>query len=211
MNQSIKNQSSQPSIQSSTIQPSLDQQPTMPESSETAPQSTSKSLIFVVAIVISLVVGGLVGYISLKQSKPEESTLTPPPASTTDQSTQESAVPYVGTQTIALHDVSGGKSSGTATRTLTETGAIHSAEASLPKLPENTFYELWLIKPNVQQTPVGRLWLGDDGKYYIETDEYPLPPGSVPFEQLLNTIVVSFETADDDSMETRILKGTFTQ
>lgn len=206
MEQPVQHKLSQPSIQPSITQPSSNQQTTLPEPSETTPPSTLKSLLFVAAIVIFLVLGGVVGYISLKQSNSEV------PAPATVQTTQKSATNYVGTQTIALRDLSGGNSSGTVTRTITEDYVRHHVTATLPYISENTFYEVWIIRADGQDIPVDELRKSDaNDDFTLMTEHYPLTPASVPFEQLFNTIVISFETADDFSMETKILEGTFTQ
>lgn len=181
------NQAGQSTSQPSTIQPST-------------PQSSSKSPLkaIVIIIVLGLLVGGGFLAFSLLQ---EPSTTTP----------KEGVTQYVGSQTIPLSDVSGGTSSGTATRNITKGKSTHSISASLPE-PTEGYYQVWTINSE-NRFKLGRLTRDGQGDFSLET-EFNFDsdnPAFSTFPATNSELAVSLETTDDSVMEVKVLQGNFTQ
>lgn len=212
MDQTVQEQAPQPVVQPQATQEVASQPPVIPTSPDVpeTPSRPPRKFPFVIIIVlIFLLAGGILAYFWLQQPKPEPTPKVSFPA-TTAQPTKVPVTPYVGTQTITLRDITGGSSSGTATRTLTVNSAAHSVSTSLPD-PGNDFYQAWVSKPGGRQILLGRLTKSDEGEYKLES-KYDFPQSrTATFEELSNTVIISLEKVDDDQMETIIFQGEFTR
>lgn len=176
-------------------------------SNKTKP-SNSPKLAISLGILIILIVGGIIFFRSNKAASIiNKATPTPSPTPAEGQVTH-----YIGSQTIDLKDVRGENSSGSAKRTYTATLSTHSVNASLSDPPAGSVYIVWIIKDNGNYIDLGKLEKQIDGKYTL-LSSYLLPDteNSFSFDELYNTIVVSLETNEDNTIETKVLEGKFTQ
>lgn len=181
--------------------------PPQPSSGNSSGSPLMKIVIIVVLLGV-LAGGGFLAYSFLQ--KPSTPTQTPSPRTTAPK---ETATHYVGSQTITLRDINGGSSSGSVTRNITTGRVTHSITANLAAPAEGQFYQAWMIKFGEPPFNVGTLSRKEDGIYTLETDYQFVPEQSsfTTFETIHNTIVISLETVDDNTLETRVLEGTFTE
>jgi len=107
-------------------------------------------------------------------------------------------------ETITLADVSGGSSSGTATRSFDGSNFLHTLSAQLPPPDSGQFYEGWLVSTDVDPKVIssGRLSVLQSGQYALvfnsSTNLFSNPQ-----------VVVTLESTDDGRPETHILEGSF--
>ena len=107
-------------------------------------------------------------------------------------------------ETITLTDVSGGSSSGTATRSFDGSNFLHTLSAQLPSLGSDQFYEGWLVSTDVNPKVIstGRLNATQTGQYALVYTS-----GTNLFSH--PQVIVTLETKDDGRPETHILEGSF--
>jgi hypothetical protein len=218
MSNSVQDNPSQLNQPSLTAQGPSDQQPAPQASPEMLLGSPPKRPYIVLVIVVALLGGGLLGYLSLQQPAPQDATPTEAPPTQTSQS---AAPHYVGEQTIMFRDVTGDNSSGSITRTITPGNISYLASISVPGPDEGSFFQLWAQKAEdytgedfaTDLALIASFEYQAQGSYTLEYDLSfdPQEPFFTSFHHLFNAVVVSLETVDDDVMETRILEGTFTQ
>jgi hypothetical protein len=107
-------------------------------------------------------------------------------------------------ETITLADVSGGSSSGTATRSFDGSNFLHTLSAQLPPPGSGLFYEGWLVSTDADPKVIssGRLGILQSGQYALvfnsSTNLFSNPQ-----------VVVTLESTDDGRPETHILEGSF--
>lgn len=85
--------------------------------------------------------------------------------------------------------------------------------ANLPEPPEEQFYQAWMIQSDEAPFNAGTLSMKEEGVYSLQTDHQfdPIEPYFTTFDTIHNTMAISLESADDQTMETKILEGTFTE
>ena len=204
------------SVQTPPNQSSLSQ-----ASVEMAQGSKPKRPLVILVIIVALLGGGLLGYLSLQQpvSQGTIPTHTPSP-----QPHQESIADDVGEQTISLRNVRGGAATGSATRTYTsaEPARIRfSISTNLPSpAAEGEFYQVWLADDVADVTswvPLSTLW--ERGDEFFMEDEYTLPLASLSQDSYyaFSGLVVTLEvgdganvTSEDGTVGERVLQGNFT-
>jgi hypothetical protein len=150
-------------------------------------------------------------YLILKSPTTQEPiSQTPIPA--IEEVSKETVSHYIGSQTITLSDVSGGTSSGTAKRNILTGNVTHSITASLPDLEQDKHYQLWIIN-NGNTIALGTLSINSQGNYFLETNFQSDSRGFffTDFNSMHNTIVISLETINDQTIETKLLEGIFTK
>lgn len=99
-----------------------------------------------------------------------------------------------------LRDVSGGDSSGIATRKFEAGKFTHTVLADLPAPAPGTFYEGWLVK-GTSFFSTGKMRIAKGG-YLLEFKS------SVDYSDY-NKVVITLEKVDDKKPETHILEGSF--
>lgn len=204
MDQTMPNQPS--------VQPRVNQE-VATLTTQSPPKSSSKKLI-IASLVLVLVIGAI-AYFILQKPQSETPPIAQQPTSISPTPTEPviSVTNYIGTSTVILSDVSGGSSSGNATRVNDIGKATLTLEATLPDPLEQNFYQAWVVNSGGGSRPLGRLSRENEGTYSLEV-KFNFPPSSPPFtefDELHNTVVVSLESVDDDSIETKLLEGTFTR
>lgn len=183
-----------------------------PEVPETGVKPPRKFPGIVIILLIILVIGGILAYFLFQRLE-----RTKPAATGAQKTTRQSPTPqqrtshYVGSQTITLGDLTGGLSSGTVTRNITQDNFSFSVNASLPEPLEGQFYQVWVVNVLSSASPVGKLSKNQDNSFSLEASYGVDPSDTFTFSDLYNLLVVTFETADDGVMETKMLEGTFTQ
>jgi len=197
--------------------PVLQQQTVAPSLPEEQSKSSPRKVLVVVAFLVFAVLGGILGYFSLQSS---EIPKPPPTLPLTPQPSEQADLPYVGTQEIALSNVTGGTSIGRAFRSINEFSSTLTIYTELPDPPEAQFYQAWFLKTDnytgidPQDVLPGQKLQKDHTGHYTYLSGFifqPSPPLFTKLSDLRNILVVSLEAIDDDVMETKILQGTFTQ
>ncbi len=186
------------------------------------PQQTSPSnklsksqaiKIILIVLLFSLLIGGIIVmyYLILKSPVTQKPTSqTPIPA--TEEVPKETVSHYVGSQTITLRDESDGAPSGSAYRNISTSRVKHSITALLPDLEQDKYYQAWMIKPG-NTFKLGTLSINDQGSYSLDTN-FQFDSSTflfTDFDTIHNTIVISLETINDQTIETKLLEGTFTK
>lgn len=186
------------------------------------PQQTSPSnklsrsravKIILIVLLFSLLIGGIiVMYYLILKSPATQEPISQTPVPVTEDVPEEIASHYVGSQTITLRDESGGTSSGTAYRDISTSRVTHSITASLPNLEQDKYYQAWMIKTG-NTFKLGALSINDQGNYFLDTSFQFDSSTSLftDFDTLHNTIIISLETINDQTIETKLLEGTFTE
>lgn len=198
------------------------QPPVQPESSqevvtqipESPPKRSPKILIIAGLVIVIVIGGGALAYILLQKPQPKPTPIVQIPTPPSPAPTQPAqTASQTGSQTISLRDVNGGSSYGEATRSIVPGNASLVLDATLPDPNEDNFYQAWVVNAEGDFISLGRLSRNSQGAYStsrtLEVDSL-LPPNT-EFDKLHNITVITLESVDDDSMETKILEGTFTQ
>ena len=107
-------------------------------------------------------------------------------------------------ETTTLTDVTGGSSTGTATRSFDGSNFLHTLSTQLPSSGSGQFYEGWLVSETSDPKVIssGRLSVLQSGQYALvfnsSTNLFSHPQ-----------VVVTLESRDDGRPETHILEGSF--
>jgi hypothetical protein len=192
----------------------VSQPSTIPTSTpQVSPKSPLKKVVKVVITVVLLgliVGGGYAAYTFLLPSPTTQKQTSGTVVPRTDQN-EVSTTHFVGSQTINLSDESGGTSSGTATRDTTQANISILVNATLPELSGEQFYQAWVENADGHILSIGKLSQNQDGSFSLESN-YPIDPSATfTFSVMYNNLVVTFESTDDNLIETRILEGVFTE
>lgn len=175
-------------------------------SSSTSPQKSSNKLVLVLIIILILGLGiaayFIFGQTSTQQTK--DTSATPSTSTPVGDS-----VLYVGTDTATLFDVSGGNSSGLATRVLTETTSAHTISTALPDPEDNNIYQAWSTGLDGSKILLGTLTQDSQGGFSLSSKHTFARPRITSFEELRNFVIVSRELVDDNQIETTILQGEY--
>lgn len=194
------------------LQPQPPDMPATTEVPETGVKPPRKFPRFVIILLIVLVIGGILAYFLLQRLDRTKPAATDAQKTIRQSPTPQSQTPhYVGSQTITLRDLTGSISSGTASRKIDSDNISVLLEAGLPDPEEGQFYQAWLIKTGDDYLPLTKLSKNIEGKYTSTNNVNIRPSDSFLFSDLYNTVVVGLETTEDNTIETKILEGTFTQ
>lgn len=109
-------------------------------------------------------------------------------------------------QEIALSDVTGGTSQGTAQRLFAQGLFLHGVEAQLPDVPAGQFYEGWLVRGEQGNTDFQFV---STGKMEKQESTWTLLFTSQTDYTAYNGVVITRETTDDGEPEVHILEGSF--
>jgi len=126
---------------------------------------------------------------------------------------QGSGTFYTGSQAIVLTDLTGTNLSGTAYRSIITGQIFWAAYITAPDIPQEQFYQMWVVSNELQYQPAGILYKDANG-YYSRSYGYTFDPGKPFFEtvdQLPNTLVITVEVVDDTTMEKKLMEGVFTR
>lgn len=215
MVQPVQVQTPQPVVQTAPPQPAAEQPPTTPASSdipESQPKPSRKSLVVLTTLLILLAVAGTGSYFLFQKQEGAEPAAPSVQIPTFPSPTpQPQATHYLGSQTIALRDVSGGTSSGSATRSIIPGNVFHAVYATLPDPPEGQFYQAWAVGTENNFRGIGKLSKNFEGVYTTIRNSRFDSSTAYTFDEFFNTTIVTLESVDDEVMETKILEGTFTQ
>ncbi len=120
--------------------------------------------------------------------------------------------PYAGVQKVQLiyikvYDAQ--KYHGEAVRERTSKYQRNVVVAELPEPPPGSFYQVWSTKGfDAKTTPLGKMEK-KGSVYQFENQYFFKKPATGSWDDLSNTIVVSLEKVDDNTIEEPILQGTF--
>lgn len=171
------------------------------------------NLIIILAVVIVII--GVIWFVLARQdtevSQTEVTVTTPTPTPTSTSTTtanEGTTITSEGKEVntvseVSLIDVSGGESTGTATREFTDE-FIHTVTATLPDLPEGEFYEGWLVKADSSD-------FFSTGKMNKSGDAYELTYTSAEEPVEYPQVVITREKTDDQQPEEHILEGSFAE
>lgn len=212
MNQDIPSQQS-PTVVQPTPQPATQESQQVVAASPKASQKPSKKkILFVVFFLILIAAGLTAGYLLLLQ-KPEPetqevTTVTTPP---TNVPISPSVAHFVGSKTITLSNLSDSSPSGSATLNIDPDNVTISIDVGLLDPPEGQFYQGWVLKTDEDYRSIGTLLKNNNGRYIATKSTKVLPTDYFEPSELYNIVVISLETIEDNTIETRVLEGTFTQ
>jgi len=164
------------------------------------------SLILILAVVV-VIIGAIWvwGARQSSQTAPATVSTTPVPTPTVTATPTPAETPVtLEAETINLTDVTGGNSSGEASRKFSEGKFTHIVTASLPDPEADAFYEGWLVKADSAGFfSTGKMTKSGD-KYelnYTDSVDHPDYP----------VVVITLEKIDDTEPEAHILEGTFAE
>ena len=164
-----------------------------------------------------IIIGGIVllviivaGILIFRGSDTDEPVLTPSPESSKESEEQMESLFNMDipddVEKAALKDVTGGTASAISTRKYENGTFTHAVLADLPDPEGSKFYEGWLVRGDV----------GDDDFEVISTGKMVIAKGGYLLEftssRDLSThpnVVITLETAFDDTPEKHILEGSF--
>ncbi len=203
-NQRIHDQLIQPSLQENTssLQPS--------------PRSwfTRRKIPLFSVIVMMVLLGIVLVVYLLSQRSFDNQPRTENPIPVSSLPIESSTSTIFGTQTVNLVAIQDASPSGFgyANRNITSYNILHHVLAVLPKPPQGTFYEAWLIRNPNENFSLGRLYRSEEGQYLL-TSDWVYFPNELPFSSFEDfpKIVVSLETSEDDVIERRLLVGQFSE
>jgi hypothetical protein len=164
------------------------------------------SLILILAVVV-VIIGAIwvLGARQSSQTAPTAVLTTPVPTPTATVTPVPAEVPVtLEAETINLTDVTGGNSSGEATRKFSDGKFTHSVTASLPEPEDSAFYEGWLVKAD-------DAGFFSTGKMTKSGTEYQLNYTDTVDHPDFPTVVITLEKIDDTEPETHVLEGTFAE
>jgi len=162
-------------------------------------------------IVIGIAVLGVIGSVLLwrQRTQKEEAIQIPEPQTLSVETTLEdkfnTQIPD-DVEKAELKDVVGGTGSAVATRKFENNTFTHSVLADLPDPESGKFYQAWLVKGNLgeegyAQVSTGRVVMGKGGWKVDYKSQADLSEN--------NKVVISLETRDDNTIETKVLEGSF--
>ena len=159
----------------------------------------------VIGIVILVILAGLY-FFSRRNQRPPIELPAPQETTTPEEEFEErfqTQIP-VGAVKSELKDITGGEGRALVVKETVGNITKISILADLPELGGGEVYQAWLVDTqDGKETLIslGRLTLAKGG-FVIEVEKTSLPEGA-------NKIVVSKETKFDQTIETRVLEGTF--
>ena len=151
----------------------------------------------VIGLIVLAVLAGII-FLARRQREQPELQTTPSVEERLEESFNLEIPEDV--EKIELADVSGGDSSGIATRKFEDATFTHVVLADLPEPEEGKFYEGWLVKGE-EVVSTGRLRVAKGG-YLLEFES------STDYSDY-KTVVVSEEEIADATPEKHILEGSF--
>jgi len=151
----------------------------------------------VIGLIVLAVLAGII-YLTRRQEQQPELQTTPSIEERLEESFNLEIPEDV--EKAELSDVTGGSSTGIATRKYEEGKFTHAVLADLPEPAEGKFYEGWLVKGE-EVVSTGRLRVAKGG-YLLEFES------STDYSDY-KTVVVSEEEVADATPEKHILEGSF--
>lgn len=159
----------------------------------------------IIGIIVVLLVAGVV-YLR-QRSRPKEEMQVPQTLSVEEELEQKFNLQIPeDVDKAELKDVSGGNTSGIATRKFENNRFTHTVLADLPNPDQGTFYEGWLVKGEVGQE---NFTLISTGRIKLAKGGWTLDFNSTINYSDHNNVVITLEKVADKTPEKHILEGSF--